>query len=715
MTNIISPQNSTFSLTDGFRPASNGKVYIGKAGTDPTVANNQITVTGIKSDGTTITLAQPISLSSLGKPVDSNGNAVDLVVDTHYSYATFDYYGKLQQSISTQLVLEVDSFTTLRALPVFYEGQRVTLLGWSKGSNLGGGTFVGHKGTKSDDGGSVAASSGYYWERVFNGGNIIPEMFGARSNGGVADAHTNSFAFQMALIYLQSKGGGSLVCSQGGTYYLDYPIYIQDNIDFDLSGSELTFVNPVFRKGRGGVVIGSSYEANREKAISNYLAGTYPTATTENTAFVNPVIKQYLRDNLSFTQAKNSRIHNGRLTAYFDGTDGTNGGYGVNMVNSLNCFANDLVFTGWTQAIGMGSDTNKETPSNHDCHAYNLTVIQGDLVKTYYAVGFIANSTKCSLVNTILVNPLTDGTDNGSIIATNYVEYCRIDGLYCNSLGATESSEGVLLNNAKGCKVTNIHVSNSTSAVSTYYTDSTFNDATAPNFIEGVSGDNILVSLRAKYAVVNNLLPKDATTVEIYFGNSNASGNIIKSHVKVITYGGSTYQSTYLQNNTVTGWVREYIYLRPIDILMNDKVDLNNTWLNSENKYYCPSLADKNLYFSYNLPPDVKAVDDVRCAGVFNTGALTKGTVAEIGIRRWVAFDYNEGTALVTEFNNTRAAASDTATTWTLVSQMAAVSPGLVLSSDTTKGLAKTLQFYANIINNVINNRFVQFRIAVYR
>jgi hypothetical protein len=544
---------------------------------------------------------------------------------------------------------------------------------------------------------------------------VTPEMFGGKSNGGVADAHTNSYAFQKALLYLQAKGGGQLLCPNGGSYYLDYPIYIQDGIDFDLCGSELIFLNPNFRKGRGGVVMGSSYEANRDTALANYVAGTYPTSGTENTSFVNPALKQYVRDNPSFIQARNSRIHNGRLTAYFDGTDGTNGGYGVNIVNAINCLAYDLVFSGWTQAIGMGSDTAPETPSNHNCHAYNLTVITGDLVKTYYAVAFLSNSTKCSVVNTTLITPLTDGSQNGSIIATNVVEGCRIDGLYCDSLGATQSSEGVLLNNAKGCKVTNIHVGNCTSAVSTYYTDATFNDASSPNYIEGVSGNNILVSLRAKYAVISNLLPKDSSTVEIYFGNSNASNNIVKSHVLNITYGGSTFPSTYLQNNTVYGWVREYIYLRPIDILTNDKVDLNTGWQSSENKFYCPSLPDKNLYFSYNLSPDIKAIDDVRCAGVFNTGALTKGSVAEIGVRRWAAFDYNETTAMPIEFNNTKAAASDTLATWTLVAQMSGTSPGLVLASDTSKGLAKSLQLYANLVNNVGYNRFVQFRIAVYR
>lgn len=166
MSNIVSPLNNRFPLADGFRPANSGTLYIGKAGTDPTVVINQLTVTGRKSDGTTVALTQPINLNNLGQPLDGNGNTIDLLVDSHYSFAAFDAYGKLQTSISTQIIIEVDGFASLRTLPVIYEGQRVTLLGWDKGTNVGGGVFVGHKGNKTDDGGHIASGSGYYWERI---------------------------------------------------------------------------------------------------------------------------------------------------------------------------------------------------------------------------------------------------------------------------------------------------------------------------------------------------------------------------------------------------------------------------------------------------------------------------------------------------------------------------------------------------------------------
>lgn len=160
MSNIVSPQSIRFSLADGFRPATQGTLYIGRAGTDPTITANQLVVTGRKKDGTSVTLTQPISLSAVGDPVDVSGNPVDLLVDTHYSFAAFDYYGKLQNTASYNAIDEVSSIVLLRALPVLREGQMVTLSGNS------GGRFVGSFTVTPDDGVNTISSSTWSWLRV---------------------------------------------------------------------------------------------------------------------------------------------------------------------------------------------------------------------------------------------------------------------------------------------------------------------------------------------------------------------------------------------------------------------------------------------------------------------------------------------------------------------------------------------------------------------
>lgn len=78
--------------------------------------------------------------SSFSAVLDSNSNQVSLPA------------GNAVKSVS-QIVLGVDSFDSLRTTKPLYEGQRVKLIGWSKGSNLGAGEFVGHLGTATDDGG----------------------------------------------------------------------------------------------------------------------------------------------------------------------------------------------------------------------------------------------------------------------------------------------------------------------------------------------------------------------------------------------------------------------------------------------------------------------------------------------------------------------------------------------------------------------------------
>lgn len=81
---------------------------------------------------------------------------------------------------------QVESFAKLRTTQVVTEGQRVLLSGYYAGSSVGGGQFIGHLGTASDDGGCVAAGVGYYWERIVDE-YITPEMYGAKGDGVTDD------------------------------------------------------------------------------------------------------------------------------------------------------------------------------------------------------------------------------------------------------------------------------------------------------------------------------------------------------------------------------------------------------------------------------------------------------------------------------------------------------------------------------------------------
>lgn len=77
--------------------------------------------------------------------------------------------------------VQVESFAALREFKPWWDGQVVYLKGYYSDGVTGGGDFVGHLGTKEDDGGVIAAGSGFYWERSVEK-MLTPEMFGGESN-----------------------------------------------------------------------------------------------------------------------------------------------------------------------------------------------------------------------------------------------------------------------------------------------------------------------------------------------------------------------------------------------------------------------------------------------------------------------------------------------------------------------------------------------------
>lgn len=264
-TNFISMPNNQFRLVDNGRVANAGKLYIGKANTDPTVAANQITVTGLAIDGTNSILNQPINLDNHGFPLDQLGNVVTLSVDSHYSLAIFDAYNKVQQSVSAVEINEVESFSSLRTLPVLRAGQRVRVKAHTAGTSLGGGEFIGVLGTKADDGGVVASGSGFYWVRVING-VVNVDNFGARGDGSADDTN----AILAALNYAIANG-----ISVEFTANKTYKITGSTGLSFDIGKISVGCYN-----GRAKLDF-SGFTGTT--AINVYSSLTYPTSMYRNT------------------------------------------------------------------------------------------------------------------------------------------------------------------------------------------------------------------------------------------------------------------------------------------------------------------------------------------------------------------------------------------------------------------------------------------------
>lgn len=107
--------------------------------------------------------------------------------------------------------IQVESFAALREFKPWWEGQRVELLGYYKGSDEGGGVFRGSFTSLDDDGGFVAGGIGYHWLRVESTEAVV-EMFGAKGDGVTDDRvsliaagsskYSNKLSFTKNKVYL---------------------------------------------------------------------------------------------------------------------------------------------------------------------------------------------------------------------------------------------------------------------------------------------------------------------------------------------------------------------------------------------------------------------------------------------------------------------------------------------------------------------------------
>lgn len=92
---VVSMPSQLFTLARSFKAASNGKIYIGKIDTDPTIPTNQIPVYLENEDGSHSHVAQPLSINAGGYPV-YNGQIAKFVTVQGHSMAVYDAYGAQQ-------------------------------------------------------------------------------------------------------------------------------------------------------------------------------------------------------------------------------------------------------------------------------------------------------------------------------------------------------------------------------------------------------------------------------------------------------------------------------------------------------------------------------------------------------------------------------------------------------------------------------------------
>ncbi|EFU8242699.1 hypothetical protein HRZ50_000359 [Escherichia coli] len=92
---IISMPSQLFTLARKFQAASNGKIFIGKIDSDPTLPQNQVQVYVENEDGSHVPVSQPIIINAAGYPV-YNGQIAKFVTVQGHSMAVYDAYGAQQ-------------------------------------------------------------------------------------------------------------------------------------------------------------------------------------------------------------------------------------------------------------------------------------------------------------------------------------------------------------------------------------------------------------------------------------------------------------------------------------------------------------------------------------------------------------------------------------------------------------------------------------------
>ncbi|SUB99991.1 phage head-binding domain-containing protein [Proteus penneri] len=106
---VVSMPSQLFTLARKFQAASNGKIYIGKIDTDPTLPENQIQVYLENEDGSHTPVAQPLIINQAGFPV-YNGQIAKFVTVEGHSMAVYDSYGAQQHYYPNVLKYDPDQF-----------------------------------------------------------------------------------------------------------------------------------------------------------------------------------------------------------------------------------------------------------------------------------------------------------------------------------------------------------------------------------------------------------------------------------------------------------------------------------------------------------------------------------------------------------------------------------------------------------------------------
>lgn len=187
---VVSMPSQLFTLARSFKAAANGRIYIGKIDTDPTIPENQIQVYLENEDGSHVPMAQPIMINAGGYPVYGGQIAKFVTVQGH-SMAIYDAFGTQQFYFPNVLKYDPDQLRTELAGP-----DGVLLVGNAVDKRV----LAGPDGYNMVGAGDTTLAIAL--------GHVMPEMFGAKADGTTDDVDAINAAFATGRHVISGTPGG---------------------------------------------------------------------------------------------------------------------------------------------------------------------------------------------------------------------------------------------------------------------------------------------------------------------------------------------------------------------------------------------------------------------------------------------------------------------------------------------------------------------------
>lgn len=128
---VVGMPSQLFTASRSFKALANGRIYVGKVDTDPSIPANQVQVYIDNESGDLVPIAQPVVINAAGFPV-YNGQVAKIVTVQGHSMAVYDAYGSLEHYFPDVLKYEPDQFAQMLSTPA-----GVSLVGAVPEGNLG--------------------------------------------------------------------------------------------------------------------------------------------------------------------------------------------------------------------------------------------------------------------------------------------------------------------------------------------------------------------------------------------------------------------------------------------------------------------------------------------------------------------------------------------------------------------------------------------------